>query len=665
MAMDNEILKTYEILEKIGEGSGGTVYKAYHKRLGMLVVLKRITNPKKTIEENKREVNILKNLNHSYLPHVIDFLETDAGVFTVMSYVPGKSFQQILREGDAFTKEDLLKWAMQICNALHYLHTQPKPIIHGDIKPSNIMLMPQGDICIIDFNISTFLDERTVYGCTRGYTSPEQFWAVSNRMKTGRTTYRLDEKTDIYSVGATLYHMATGSVRRNYEHAIDIELLASRVGWDFAAVIQKATSNDPNQRYQSAYEMYMALKAIPEGGRKQVKAKAKSRAAVAAIIAAVVLGVVGIGGGVLAFLHHQMNVYDDLVEHQVQCLKDSDYEGEANYYRDAVDKKPKEPEAYYWHADSDYLRGDYDGCIGKVDDAVGVVKESTDSEHMGKKDLYALKGAALLAKNNADDDSRAVEAFREAEHCAELTADQKRQYATALARTGDYAEATEKLDEADQEDGSTPQSENTRGEIAKAKGNNSEAAKHYETCIAKLKDKGDRTMDEESLLTNTYVSEANMYKKAGDTRKAMAVLKDADNNVNRDGRAIVNRMMGVWAHDAGNTSEAIGCFQTVIKLDQATKDDYEILGECYIEQNNPNMVRQTAEQRKEKFFSGKEDFYYYRLMAMAEYLELNRTQDATKFNAFYEGAARQNDASTQAAFENLQEARDEVINKGY
>ena len=151
MAMDNEILKTYEIVGKIGEGSGGTIYKAYHKRLEKMVVLKKLTNPKQSMQANKREVNILKQLNNTYLPQVIDFLNTDAGVFTVMSYVPGKSFQQLKKEGAEFSKEDLLKWALQMCNALNYLHTQTQPIIHGDIKPSNIMLTPEGNVCIIKF----------------------------------------------------------------------------------------------------------------------------------------------------------------------------------------------------------------------------------------------------------------------------------------------------------------------------------------------------------------------------------------------------------------------------------------------------------------------------------------------------------------------------------
>ena len=154
--MTEEILRTYDVLEQIGEGSGGIVYKAYHRRLQKMVVLKKIIDPDYSADRNRQEVDILKNINHSYLPHVLDFFETPGGVYTVMDFIPGKSFQEYMKEGVRFAKEDLLKWGMQICSALHYLHTQRIPIIHGDIKPSNIMLKPDGDICLIDFNISFY-----------------------------------------------------------------------------------------------------------------------------------------------------------------------------------------------------------------------------------------------------------------------------------------------------------------------------------------------------------------------------------------------------------------------------------------------------------------------------------------------------------------------------
>lgn len=662
--MDNEILKTYEILEKIGEGSGGTVYKAYHKRMGTMVVLKRIINPKGSIEDNMREVNILKNLNHSYLPHVLDFMETDSGIFTVMSYVPGSSFQELLKQGRTFSKEDLLKWAMQMCSALHYLHTQPKPIIHGDIKPSNIMLTPQDDICLIDFNISTFLDERTVFGCTRGYTSPEQFWAVSSRRRNQSTSYVLDQKTDIYSVGATLYHMATGNVRADYEHEIDIRLLTQKIGPDFAAVIRKATALDPKMRYQSAYEMYQALQAIPEAGRQTFRKKNTRRANMAVIIAGVVLAAAILTGGVIAFKHHQTNVYADLTQHQKECIVSGDYAGEAEYYEQAKDKKPKEAESYYWHAWGYYSCGDYAGCINEIDNHIDEVKESSGGDFKEKKDLYMLKASAYLSSNA---DEEAADAFAKAEGFYELTPDENRQYATALARTGRNSEALEKLDKAEAADGQTnnPQSENTRGEIAREQGDRGGAETHFENCISQLKSMASRDESQESLLINAYASEADMFYAAGDKGKAMDLMRDADRSLGVSGRMIANRKLAAWSINAGNYSEAIRCYNTIIDLGHPTEEDLRNLGQCYVALGDSNKVRSIANDRKARFMNGTEDFYYFRLMALAEELDLNRTNDASKFYDYYYKAQGANRSDTQAAFNDLTNEYNNVRSKGY
>ena len=114
---------TYEILEKLGEGAGGIVYKAYHRRLRQEVVIKRYRKGVISLSGNRREADILKNLRHSYLPQVLDFFETDEDVCTVMSYVPGKSFARLLEEGRRFTSRELARWGMQICSALNYLHS--------------------------------------------------------------------------------------------------------------------------------------------------------------------------------------------------------------------------------------------------------------------------------------------------------------------------------------------------------------------------------------------------------------------------------------------------------------------------------------------------------------------------------------------------------------
>lgn len=198
---------TYEIIGYLQSGSGGAVYKAYHKRLKKEVVLKRIKQKNVNMRINRQEVDILKNLNHSYLPQVLDFLNVDGEIYTVMSFIPGHSFKELLEEGVHFTQNQLIRWGMQLCSALYYLHSQNPPIVHGDIKPANIMLTPQGNICLIDFNISFFMDENTVLGYTEGYTSPEQYIIALDKKSIHAIPNHtvVDEKSDIYSVGATFY----------------------------------------------------------------------------------------------------------------------------------------------------------------------------------------------------------------------------------------------------------------------------------------------------------------------------------------------------------------------------------------------------------------------------------------------------------------------------
>lgn len=666
MAMDNEILKTYEIVGKIGEGSGGTIYKAYHKRLEKMVVLKKLTNPKQSMQANKREVNILKQLNNTYLPQVIDFLNTDAGVFTVMSYVPGKSFQQLKKEGAAFSKEDLLKWALQMCNALNYLHTQTQPIIHGDIKPSNIMLTPEGNVCIIDFNISMFVEEQTVLGCTKGYTSPEQFQAVVNKKNRVPASYVLDERTDIYSTGATLYYLATGRMR-DYEEDPDMDLLSSKVGRDFAEVIRMSMEIDPHRRYRSTYDMYNALRAVPERGKKSIRDDRVTGAKVGLIAVAAVLVLASVAGGIFAFKQHQMNAYAQLIGQQGDDIKAGDFDGELECYTKAVDMKPHEPDAYYWHAYADYACGDYATCVSKIDNSLGELKEkSSEKSHKRFAEMYALKGSAYLADG---EDERAVDAFEEANtHYPEMEPNEYRQYATALARVGRYEDAWDALNEADKADGgnSSPQSDNTRGEIRRAEGDLDGAAKYFDKCIAALKDKKNRSYFEENLLCNTYVAEADMLQEKN-LKKSKELMKDAEKHLLLGGQIIANRKLGAWDYNTKNYDESIACYKKIVSAGKATKDDYEALGECYAAVGDSTNVRKIAEERKNESLSGKEDFYYYRLLALAEAIDISdrKTDDGSLFYRYYYEAQKREDSHNQSAMTDLDGVYETVQSNNY
>ena len=104
-----------------------------------------------------------------------DFFEENGEIYTAMSFIPGRSLKELMEERRQFSQRQLIRWAMQLCSALNYLHTQTPPIIHGDIKPANIMVPPRGDVCLIEFNVSFEVNGNTVLGYTEVYASPEQY----------------------------------------------------------------------------------------------------------------------------------------------------------------------------------------------------------------------------------------------------------------------------------------------------------------------------------------------------------------------------------------------------------------------------------------------------------------------------------------------------------
>ena len=286
------IAGTYEILHQIGAGGGGIVYLGRHLRLGKLVVLKADRRTLSTRPEVlRREVDALKNLSHTYIPQVYDFVVEDGVVYTVMDYIEGESLDKPLKQGRHFSQATVVEWACELLEALEYLHSRPPHgILHADIKPANIMLTPQGDIRLIDFNIALALgDEGAVrVGFSQGYASPEHYGmdltsgestSLMERDDTAKTELMtvpgsggytsprravlLDKRSDIYSLGATLYHLVTGRrpAADAREAAADIP---GEISPAIAAILQKAMAPDPDCRYQTAGEMLAAFTHLHE-----------------------------------------------------------------------------------------------------------------------------------------------------------------------------------------------------------------------------------------------------------------------------------------------------------------------------------------------------------------------------------------------------------------
>jgi serine/threonine-protein kinase len=219
----DSILKSrYRIVDIVGQGGMGSIYRAEDVRLtGRFCAIKEIqvdinSDPieqSQSREQFYREATILARLDHQNLPKVSDFFDEDGRDFLVMDFVPGtdlrRKIEQASEQGEFIPEPQVLDWAVQLCDALQYLHSQNPPVLHRDIKPANIKLTPDGLIKLVDFGLVKVMmpdDARTITIVqgrgTAAYTPLEQY---------GGDTGHTDPRSDLYSLGATLYHLLTNT----------------------------------------------------------------------------------------------------------------------------------------------------------------------------------------------------------------------------------------------------------------------------------------------------------------------------------------------------------------------------------------------------------------------------------------------------------------------
>ena len=260
----------YRIVSPLGQGGMGAVYHAWDTRLNVSVALKEMTpqpglDPQALAQlrqQFQREAEVLARLNHPHLVRVTDFFEEWGNTYLVMDFVEGESLADRIRRQGALAEVEVLAWAGQLLKALAYCHAQG--VIHRDIKPQNVIIRSDGQAVLVDFGLVKLWDPRDPRTKTvmRGMGTPEYAPPEQYEADMGHT----DPCSDVYSLGATLYHTLAGQAPPTAtlrmavpERFVPMRRVNPRVSPETEATVLRAMELVRSQRWQSAGEMAAAL----------------------------------------------------------------------------------------------------------------------------------------------------------------------------------------------------------------------------------------------------------------------------------------------------------------------------------------------------------------------------------------------------------------------
>lgn len=629
---------TYEIMEKIGHGGFGEVYLAWHRRLQKKVVIKKIQDRAVGKINERGEADILKKLHHNYLPQVYDFCQDERGVYTVIEYIEGKSLADYLKGGQLFSERQIITWLRELCEALEYLHNQKPPIIHSDIKPANIMVTLKGDICLIDFNVSLG-DESSKgsSGFSERYASPEQLQKGLLYRQGGRyQDVVIDARSDIYSLGVTMYHVMTGILpNKDFRKNVPIEQTKNPYSAELNRIIQRAMEPERSKRYAGIAQMHSDILNMKKRDRDLRKASFRQKIIMAAGLILIV------GGAATAYTGYgqiQTEHFEEDYEELLRISETDDYDAIIDRgieilnepkYRAAEEKEPeKKADILYMIANCYFEQDDYINSLDFYEEAVDLNKKNP-------------------------------EYFRD--------------YSIALARNGEIDEAENTLGTAVSLGLKEDHMYLVQAEISLGKND-------YESAIEAFRKSID-TSREEYLTARAYLLCARAYRQMGDPEQEIAILEEAQSRVTQQQSEIIRALGAAYMRMYGqlmNTQEptqylqkAAACYERLVSGDHPSFNDqlnlaviYNILGEY-----------QKAEERllmMEGLYP--EDYRVYMRLALlyceVEGQKSESDRNYTEAERRYEQAETyyaeaRNSGASDADMQNLEDIMEQLYSKGW
>lgn len=567
---------TYEIKSVLGRGGMSTVYLAEHKRLHTKWAVKEVKKEQNAQIDFLAESNILKRLQHPMLPRIVDIFEDSAKVLIVEDFVEGMTLDELLRQQKLVDEPLALQWFRDLCGVLAYLHTQqPNPIIYRDMKPSNIMLQPDGSLKLIDFGIAREFKQEsnadTTYVGTKGYAAPEQFGKAQT-----------DERTDIYALGVTMYHLVTG--KSPYEppyQFVPARQLNAKLSHGIEYILNKCVQSEPEARYQNVDELLGDLTHIYKFDKAYQKYLNARKRRVVILAAMMVLSVGLIAGGQVLMQQEQQAQYNEILANAA-AVATSDYDSAAALFEQARELYPKRIDADREQAYALYLNGRWQECV----DLGTAALDQYGSD-------VPLRLTVASAQFELCDYEAAAEGFAAG---GELSIDNLVNYAVCLGRMGRIDEAEQVLAELRQDGDDSDTTVYVQGEVYYAKHDYVAAEQAFTKVLGET--------ENSALLRRCYISLGDLYRDCAalyrtnsspidlPASKAAAVLSAAVAQEGLRYDSVIWEMLAMAYFEAYHTDEnapadyltkAADCFNRVIELGVSKNYLYANLYTIYYE----------------------------------------------------------------------------------
>ena len=607
----------YRIDSEIGEGGAGIIYLGYHLRLHKQIVIKKIKDDYIGMMQERSEADILKQLHHPSLPQVYDFIQRDNEIFTVMDYIQGKDLGYFIQNKIKPEEREIFLWLKQLCEVLVYLHSRNPVIIHNDIKPQNIILRPDGSVCLVDFNVSFDKENKIIYGYSKKYASPELIQsAIACQNGQERDAIQIDERSDIYSLGATMHYL------------ID----SADCSEELLRIISKAMNPVPEQRYKSAADMLSDIQNIRTRDKDFRRLKRTQRIYYGVSALLLIFGVAGIFYGWRTVTGEEF-----LKEYQAfaQAVSGDDHAEIIKEGMELLNNKKYQ-----------------------------LVSENFDKE---VSDIF------YIIANCYFEEKQYQEAGNYYQKAIDLTSDNSnyyRDYAISEARLKDTKKAEEILKKAEKQGMETDGISLVRAEIALSE-------KEYDTAEEFFRQSIDAS-DDDYLKVRAYLLYARSLRESGDIEKEIQVLEEAQDNITEADKIPVVRALGSayirkssLSKDDACEKKAMHCYETIDKAGESSLNDSLNLAFLYQRQKE-------FEKGKDILFKLKKEFsdeyrVYMRLAFLCcteEGEKENDKRDYSDAEQYYktaEGLYQQkiNNGADDAEMKKLEDTMEQLYEKGW